>query len=225
MALSNVIEIVDRSIFESLYRVCVENGYTVDRTIENVLVDEDIWKAQEQLIIEDKGFVIEVFGHSNSHEKGRRSQPRLTYIPERLLPGDIGNSVSVQHIPNGGSFNSTRGPTQTSNYTFKIILDAIDAQQMRLLQSIVASACPKRGYIKFYTDIELVGEQTDRFLVNQFGYSDSPDNVKGVLSASYMYRAYDLFEYDPVDLDQTIAPISNIEVYINGNSTLDIDGE
>lgn len=205
--LSNILELIDRSIFKVLDDKLVEEGYAVDRTVAGILTDEAAWKAAEQAIIADKGYVVEMFGLSNNHEKQNKKIPRITYIPQRLMPGSIGNSPAFRYeLDEGtGDFNKLIDPNQTSEYQFKIGIHASNAKQFRLLHAIIAASIPHRQYIPLFTD------ETQNFLIEQYSYQDNPDYNKGILEGFYMYKAVDLFEHDPSNLG-VIPAISDVTV-------------
>lgn len=214
MALSSILELIDRSIYEAIHRVAVANGFAVDLSVAGIAEDEVAYKAAEQTIKNDKGFVVDIFGHSSSKGKGERKEPRITYIPERLIPGDIGNTLTTQYVRNGDTYQSLIEPGQTSEYLFQIRINALNAHQFRTLHSIVSLAVPNRSYVRFYDPtIEVLPSGMNSFLVTQYGYNDAPDNVKSVLSGSYMFMAVDLFEYNAIDLQTNIHPIESIRVH------------
>lgn len=211
--LSDVLEVIDRSIFKAIDDKLVLEGYSVDRSITGILEDENAWRAQEQLIIADKGFVVELFGLSNNHEKLEKKFPRIVYIPQRLMPGDIGNSPAYryQFDTSGGVYDRLIDPNQTSEYQFKIGLHAVDAKQFRILHAIVASSIPHRQYVPLYDD------NTQQVLILQYSYQDDPDYRKGTLDGYYMYKVVDLFEHSADTID-TVPPITEIDLQIPDSS-------
>lgn len=205
--LSNILEIVDRSIFKAISDKLVAEGYAVDRSVPGILLDETAWRAAEQAIIDDKGFVVEIFGASTNHELTEKKLPRVVYTPQRLLPGDIGNAYGPTYELNTvtDTYEKTIGPLQTSNYLFKIGIHGKNAQEYRLMHSAIASVIAHKEYIPFYND-------ADKYIMlQQYAYQDDPDLRKGTKDGYYFYKVVDIYEGDDKVLDN-LAPIAQIDM-------------
>lgn len=214
-ALSNILEVIDRSIFSVINAKLVEEGYSVDRTIDGVLTTESLWKIEEATIQAQKGFVVELFGASSNRDKEELKSPRISYIPERLTPGSIGNSPGYRYNfdSKNNIYEKLTDPNQTSDYQFKIHLVANNAMEFRLLHSVIAATIPHKEYIPLYND------PTQNFMVEQYGYQDNPEFKKGLLEGFYMYRVIDIYEYLPKVHDDAISPISETTLTVGEASS------
>lgn len=206
--LSKTLEIVDRSLSKVILDKLVEEGYAVDREIPGILSDKATWESEEQLIIQGKGFVVEFFGASNNHRKLEKEVPRIVYTPQRLMPGDVGNSPGPSYIdgPSNGYYKTIEA-NQTSNYQFKIGIHAENITQFRLMHSIIAACIPHREFIPLYNDPAV------KFLITQYSYQDSPDLKKGILEGYYLYEVVDLFEHEPIQ-NEFISQLAETELEV-----------
>lgn len=207
--LSDIQEIVERSLFESIRLILVEHNYLPDVVVYN---DNDAGKAAYQTEIDNivilKGFAIEVFGHSSSQKKYAKKVPRIVIYPKRIIPGDIGGGPDPEFILEGGSYTKKTQPPRTSTYEFEINVISNSAKQDRLMNAILAIAIPSRGYVKFYND------PLNSFFVEQYSFRESPDTQEGINEKFYMYRAIDLYFAEGQIIETGISPLKSIGVDI-----------
>jgi hypothetical protein len=212
MALSDVLELVDKSIFEAIHSVGVAEGYIVDRAVVD-LEDEVAWAAAEQVIITEKGYVVDLEGASNSHEKGKRTNPSITYDSKNLLNGNIGNAQTPRYEDNGaGGLNSVKDIPQTSDYLFYIHVNGKNSADFRTIKAIVSTALAHNTFIPVYND------PGTKFLIVRYGYQDNPDHLKGSLEGIFMYKAMDILESLPTTIATNIVPINEIDVELEENN-------
>jgi len=197
MALANIQERVERSLYEALRKVCVAEGYTPDITNTGLYgtspytaVNEAAWEAALKTIETTKGFAIEVF--NNSQTKGTKLVPRIAIIPRRTLAGDIGSPQHswITNNPSGEQGLVRRYlPLEASAYYYDIHLITKTAQQDRILHGILRKALGVKRFIEWYDD------PGELLFVVQTSDFDLPDPTEGIKEQVYTYLLPDLFEF------------------------------
>ena len=214
--LSDTIEVVEKSIFESIRLVLVEHGYLPDITaFSDNTSGKALYQQAIDAIVVSKGFAIELFGNSSSQKKYEKKIPRIVIFPKRIIPGDIGGGPEPVFTFNGSTYTKAKQAPRTSTYEFEIGLTSNSAQQDRLLHSILAVSVPNRGYIKFYND------PLYDFYVEQYSFRESPSTQEGINDKFYMFKALDLYIDEGQIISTTIVPINTISVEIENNKGID----
>lgn len=214
--LSNILEIVERSLYKTLEAVCISSGYTPDKSL---FTDDDTGKLAYQIAIESiitiKGFSVALFGVGSSHKKYYKTVPRIVIIERKFLPGDLGGSPDPQYELNLGNFDGNVQPPQTSDYHFQVNLCYKTAAQKRILEAILAATFNNRSYIKFYTDV------TKQFFIERYNSTIIEDNDMGIKENAYLYQAKDIWESEDVTIQTGIKPIVEItlDVTVNNQQT------
>jgi hypothetical protein len=191
MALSNIQERVERSIFEKIRLLLVTEGYLPDITNypENNTGQQQ-WKTDLQAIDGIKGFAAEVFGHGNAESKGQKRTPRIAIIPRRILPGDIGTPIEGYFEPDPLDPKKTikrTTPPESAILDIDIHLVSSTAKQDRVLHAILNQAIGSRGHIPFYDSPK------ELFFIKQYNYYDIPDTQEGIEEKVYSYEVRDLY--------------------------------
>lgn len=203
MELSDINEVVDRSIYLALYNVLVYNNYTPDRELYDTKVSYDN-KLEE--IISEKGFAIELFGYGSNESKDSKRVPRIVYNSLFYLSGTIGNPPNgiVERIDD--NYKLVTNQSRTSDLIIEIYLVSNSAKQDRILHSIVAAAIRDRGYIKFYND------ENKEFYIEQVGERVDPELREGMIEKVYLFKADDLYQTNPIISSDIISPIKEVNV-------------
>jgi len=211
MAIGNVQERVERSLYEVIRQSLVSEGYLPDITDPTYSDDptgQAAWDAAMKVIQGTKGFAAEIYGHSSSLEKGNQRLPRIAIIPRRIMPGEIGPSIAGGFAPdptNPDQLRKLKPPIQSSNFHVDINIVSGSAPQDRLLHSILAKALGTWSFIPMYDD------PNDLFFIRQFNFYDLPDDRNGIEEKVYSFEIPDLYLYDG---DYSDAPvIQQIKVY------------
>jgi len=227
--ISNIIEIIERSVFLRLLEACVESGYTPDIQ-DSVLFPNDAsgqiaYKNALRAIVAEKGFAIEIYNHGGITDKGDKEVPRIVIISENFEKGNIGYGFSItkkfdevtqKFVPN-------KIPTLTSDFYYRVVLVGNKITHYRTMSSLVALALPNMGYIppsqplstphpRQTEDINLFNRRVQQFEL---------DDVRtGTFERSYRYCISDVFEVDPDDAVGTV-PINSILVhFLRGNNPI-----
>lgn len=209
--LSDIQERIERSIFEAIRLLCVEQGYTPDITnfLDNE-TDTAAYKAELKKIKDEKGLAIAVFGVGNSQSKGAMTTPRFAMITRRFLPTDVGLPQSIQFIEDPQNPDMYLTQKLDSRFQFMIIeiqLVAGTAKEDRLLHQILGAALGSRGYLSFWD------KPCDKFFLEQFSYWDNQNTEEGIMTKYYQYKIDNISIYDgEVDTLNKVAKIKQITV-------------
>ena len=205
--LSNIQELLERSVFHKVRIECVDKGYLPDiNSYPNTAAGQIAWDAALAAIVLDKGFAIEVFGYSNAQDKSTKKIPRIAIISQGFLPGALGGDLTPYFHPAGnGTFNQLEMPPQTADYYFNVHLVANTVQQIRILQAILAIALPRRKYINTYED-------STTFFIQNIGFLSQDRAAEGIIEHVYSYEIPDMWETDPIVTATGIAPLAEITI-------------
>lgn len=226
--LSNIQEIIERSLFISIRDVLVDNGYVPD--IDDFNLDTEIVntienqvKNYEDALLDiknEKGFAIEIFNYSSNESKGYLKVPRIVVDTQSIQPGTLGgDTIPIYELING-IYKKKKNPGLTSDYFFNIYLVANNVIQMRTIIAVLAQALPKRGYIKSYLENNLLTQ--GNFFIRYLSSGDSPNLQQGVMEKYYNFEIEDVFESLPKEINTIVAgqlfnikPITEIDIIPN----------
>lgn len=193
--LSDIQEVVERSIFYAILQECIDKGYTPDRLLypsdnAGTLAYD---AAVTAIASGPRDFCIEVFNHSNTEAKGLKKIPRIVIVPTQNLPGALGGSndrLYVPDIPN--KFYVEVLPPQTTDLNFEIHLLSNNSKQARILTAILALALPKRGYIPRYDD------SAQKLFIHNYSFRRFENTQLGILENVYMCEVPDIWETENI---------------------------
>ena len=207
--LSNIWEIVDRSVYEKIRLLLVAAGYLPDIANTTLYPDTDIgvaaYNAAMASIKVSKGFAVEIFGQGSSLHKYEKKVPRIVYNARRIFPGDIGGNPENQYTKPGAVFELHAVPPTSSSVQFEISLVYETAKQERLLNSVIQATLKSRSYIKYYNDA------SSSFMVENVSYRDNPDTAFGICEKILTYMAKDLWDIT-TEVIGTAAPLAQVEL-------------
>jgi len=218
MALSNVVERIERTLYRVLYQVAVDEGFWPN---EDLLINlpngQQLLEQQIDQIIATKGFAVEVFGMGSSQAKGLKRVPRIVLISRRSMPGMVGSSA-VQHSATSDPelFLKTLGSTRSSDLQIEVNVVSNTAQQDRIINAITIKALGVMRHMLIY------GSTDEWFCIEQYTYYDLPETIEGIMEKSYGYQIHDIFvdEQAPVG---TVHKIDEIKVEVTVGDTKDKD--
>jgi len=192
MALTNIQELVERSIFEAIRKVLVREGYVPDVTL---VPDRATYDQQLSAIEQAKGFASEIFGNGSSQATGTKHVPRIVISGRRVLVGEIGSPPSREFEKDPLNPNSIIAVTpapETSHLQLEIHLVSNTAQQERFLTAVINAALKTRSYIPMIDD----PTGKSKFFLRQFNYYDLPDTIEGIDENVYAYEVTDLYLFE-----------------------------
>lgn len=211
-------EIIARTIFHSLREKLVVDGYLPDITLFDI-DNADIGIARAALkdfddakgvIAADKGFCIEVFPFSSNQSKGYKKTPRIVVDIHEFLPSNIGTDPTPYYEKVGDYFVRKKPVSLLSEMIFTVYAIASDSNQMYVMNDIIMTVLPIRGYIKRYTDTEL-RPYNNLFieLIDKFRRNDLEE---GIMERSLRYEIPDLQEISEFVIENPISPIKVIDL-------------
>lgn len=232
MALPDIEEALERTIFHALRSKIVAEGYlpdindfdTQNTNVQTAAISQKAYKAAIAAIVANKGFAIEIFNNSVSQQRGTMKAPRIVIDTQAFLPGQLGHDTTLQYSLGANDFNppdvdpqdfeienysGNRFVSMTSDFYYSVRLVANTTKQIRVLHGIMVSVLPRRGYIHWYGDSELrpSGNLLNRYVSN----FDHSLLAEGIIEKVYRYEIPDAHEIDPITLVQ-VSPIKQIEI-------------
>jgi hypothetical protein len=222
-------EIISKTIFKTLRQEVVSRGYLpninnydIDNT-NDTLAKEAIqsYKQAQLAIRNERGFCIEIFPFSNNQSKGYKSVPRIVVDVLEFLPGKIGldprsffefNSLSNSYIRKKSS-------PLLSELNFMVYASGNSAEQVILMNDIIMTCLPMRGYIKKY-DEETLKPSNNWFIVLED--KGKRDNLEeGITERFYRFLIEDINELPDIVLEDNIPSIIHIELdtEVDGNTS------
>lgn len=211
--LSNTEELIERSFFHRIQKELVDKGYLPDITdtvtYPDTQVGYDAWEAAINDVVVDKGFAIELFGFGSVASKGTKKTPRIVINNVSSLPGTIGgDSTYFFERPTGstGNYNQVIRPPQTIDFVLQVILSGVTAEQIRVMNSVIALSLPRRGYIEFYD------EPDQKFFIENTGANAYDNTRDDQIDRIIAYTIPDLYDIEQIVISNTIAPIQQIRI-------------
>jgi len=194
IALSNVEEVLERSLFQRLLDECIAKGYSPNvqnaTLYPNSAVGFTALEAAYNTIVASKGYSIEVFNFAKGDARVRKKVPRIVIQTQSVMEGSLGGDSSriytLDNVTN--KYYAETLPPQTSDFIVDIHLIAETAIQMRVLNALLALAIPRRGFIPFYND------SAHKFFTLYLSYLEIQDKEVGLIEKVYRYKIPDLFE-------------------------------
>lgn len=216
MALPNIQESLERSVYHAIRAVTVKEGYLPDITsydIENT--DNQIAKTEDKKyqqamvdIVTAKGFCVEIFGTTPTQAKGALKPPRIIIDTQAFYPGSLGIDTTPSYRTNqGGGYSVFTGASQTSDFYFNVRLVSNTTEQNRVLHGIMVNALPRRGYMKWYTEPTL--RLFENIFIRYISFSEFNYNDEGIIEKVYRYEIPDTHEIDE-QLIRTVPKITEI---------------
>lgn len=224
MALTNIEEAIERSIFEALRLTTVAEGYVpnilnFDIENPNPTIAGAAQKAYEtalKSIKNSKGFAIELFNYSNPQSRGFKKVPRIAIQTEAFYPGNMGLDTTPKYELNTvtGKYELKKSTTLVSDFYFNVHLVSNTVIQHRVLHGIMVATLPRMGYMKWYDDSVL--RPNHNLLVNYISYTESDFISEGIMEKIYRYHIPDAHEVSDIITATDISPIKEITTDIQG---------
>lgn len=217
MALSNIQEIIERSVFEAIRLVLVKYEYLPDITLFPDTAQGKL-DYQEALatVISEKGFLIELLNENSNYKHGSKAVPRIVVNSGAFLEGELGGDPAkfFEELENN-TFEAKVTPPQTSSFFIDIHLVSNTVQQERVINSILSEAIPKRKYLPYYNDTE------SKFFIRHINYYQLDDSTNGILEKVNAYEVPDCWESEYETVQVGIAKINEIKLITEINKYTD----
>ncbi len=217
--LTNIQELIERSLFETIRLELVDKGYLPDIADTVTYPDNNTgwaqWEADIDAIVASMGFSIELFSVGNNESKGVKKVPRIVLESGNFLPGALGGDPQRYFEDVGSSYTALVTPPQTVDFYLNIHLVSNKAQQLRVLNSILALSIPRRGYIPYYND------STKTFFARYLNYYNQSSEDDGILEHVYAYEIPDCWDISNREVFTNIAKIEEITLNTNVQKYMD----
>jgi len=208
--LSTTQETIERSIFEVIRKELVDKGYLPDITL---FPDTEVGFANYNnailSIIAIKGFAIELFNEGSNIAKGVKKIPRIVINTGNFLPGALGGDPQKYFSNQGLSYQALVTPPQTVDFFLNIHLVSNTVEQERILNSLIALAVQRRGYIPFYDGSD------DTFFCRYLNFFHIDDLDAGIIEKVYAYQISDCWDREDKVIDSFIAKMTEITLHPN----------
>lgn len=216
--LSNIQTLIERSLFEAIRKELVDKGYLPDVTrYPNTAQGKLDYETALSGIVTQQGFAIELFSEGSNAAKGVKKVPRIVINTSTSLPGAIGGDPMRYYQDQGINYDALVMPPQMVDFYINIRLVSINVVQERILNSILALALPRRGYIPWYSD------RTKYIFCRNLNVYDAPDVEVGIIEKINAYEVPDCWDMEDRVVIGGLAKISEIDIHPNVQKY--IDGE
>ncbi len=221
--LSNIQEIIERTLFERIRQELVDKLYLPDISDTGTYPDTPVgWDAYEAAISTiaagANGFAVEVLSGGVADSRGTKKVPRIVINSGSFIPGALGSDPQrfFQENDGGADYSSLVAPPQTVDYYVNIHLVAGSVKQIRILNSLLSISVQRRGYIPFYND------PNQSFFARYIGYYDGDNVDEGIIEKVYGYEIPDCWDASNVVVKSDVSKMNeitlntNVQKYING---------
>lgn len=211
LPLSQVQEIIERSIFEAIRKVIVVEGYLpdVNTYLPTNQITYNAWVADVTTIKNAKGFCIEIFGPGSNQAKYQKKIPRIVIQTRRFLPGEIGTPPDgFFQLQDDNTFKQVKTAPTTSSMQIDVRLVSKTQAQDRIMHAIIGKALTTRKYIQVYNDLN---NPKAKFFARQVSYNDYNELDEGVMERIYTYEVPDIYQTE-FEIGPTVAPITEITI-------------
>lgn len=200
--------LLQRSIFEVLRLVLVDQGYTPDITeYENTPEDYRQYLTDLSTIRAEKGFAVELFNKSPTRDKGLKKVPRITLDYAPLGTGAWGSEGKPYPILDGNSFKYYKDDLVSLEMLFYCRVVTESTSQARFLNQLILQVLPPISFHPYY-----ISTPKEYFLVEFISQSDVSDPQMNTTEHVSLYRVPDIVANDQILVNKEVPPISNIEI-------------
>jgi len=219
--LSNIQELIEKSIYSQIMGVSIANGYTPNLfdtvTYPNTPTGQIALQSALDAIIVSKGFTVEVLSNNAPQDKGYKKSPRIVIVSENFISGQIGAGIVDYEevtLPITGQkvYYKYLWPSTLSDFSFQVHIIANSVTQERVLNSIVANALPTLGYIPIYNG-------GGNFFIRNIGYSNLGNIIENLIEKVNKFTIEDVYLTEKVLLlNNNISPLKESKVDLELNS-------
>jgi hypothetical protein len=214
--LSNVQEIMERSLFEVLRKELVDKGYLPDITsFPNTQQGFTDYNTAISNIVTIKGFAIELFNEGANTRKGIKKVPRIIINSGSFLPGSLGGDPQRYYLDKGQYYSAMITPPQTADFFVNIHLISGSVEQERILNAILALALQRRSYIPFYDGT------SNTFFCRHMNFFNGDDMDTGIIEKIHAYQIPDCWDTNDREFATGIAKMTQIDLHPNVMSQID----
>ncbi|MAO08127.1 MAG: hypothetical protein CL596_05375 [Alteromonas sp.] len=220
MALPITQQLIERSIFKAIKEIIVKEGYFPD--VDNYSIDnpepaiaeseQKRLKHDVKIIAAEKGYAVELFSNGTQEDRGQIKPPRIVIESESFLPGELGiDTTKTFEKKENGNYKAIDNSflTQLSDYYFYIRLISNSVEQERVLNSIIISSIPRRGYLK-WADQAILNPHSN-IMIQYLSHTETNWD-QGIKEKSFRYEIKDIMEIGPKEIPGEIPAIKNLSI-------------
>jgi hypothetical protein len=212
MALLNIEERVEKSIFEIIRLRLVAEGYLPNiKAYTKDAAGSALYRAAMAAIrASSKKFCIEIFGMASPQARGETQVPRIIVQTQRALPGDLGTPITSK-VVSGNKYETFRHPYSSVDMQVDIKIVWNTANQLRICNAIIAETLSQRGYIDFH---DTPNNENKIYLEQLNAGYDIKDIDQGVTETIIAFQIKDLYTTADIKIEDNGPLINEITVEI-----------
>lgn len=211
-------EIIERSFYMALMENTLRLGLTVDPNLyEKTKESMALYQQAVEEVKKNKSKFIQIFGVGNSQSKGmKESFPRIVVESEGFAPGGIGLNRFHREKQGNKGYVVSETPFEAIDQYINVRLVSKNSEDQRLLNLIMNSSIPQRGYLKPYI-YERAPFDGNIFVIASNFYDNSNDE-RGIIEKVYTWEIQDTLLQPPVEVGSE-TPINEINIGIFNKDT------
>lgn len=217
-SLTDIQEVLERSIFHTIREQCVAKGYTPN-ILDYPKTELGFRQYLEALsdIKVQEGFAIEVFNTGAPADRVSKQLPRIVLNIQGYLPGSIGSDLVHQYqLEAGDKYTKYTLPPGTSDLYLNIHIVSSNTPQHRILSALMALSIPRKGYINIWNSEINDWEPEGYIFCNHLSYVPVRQyNSPGTMETIYRYVFPDVFETTAIRKLTDISPLKEIDLNIS----------
>lgn len=205
-------EIIEKSFYMALLEYTLKLGLTLDpRLYDKTIPSAERYEMDRKQIIQEKGKFITIFGAGNNQSKGMKDLfPTIVIEPKGFVPGGVG--LNKYHLDKVGStYKVSETPFESIDQYIDVHLVSKYIDDQRLLNQIMNTVLPQRGYLKPYL-YDKAPFSGNIFIISSNFY-DATNDERGIIEKVYTWEVQDTLLAPPQEIGSE-TPINTIEVDI-----------
>lgn len=176
-----------------------------------------LYQQAVEEVKKSKNKFIQIFGVGNSQSKGMKEIfPRIVVESEGFAPGGIGLNRFHREKQGNKGYVVSETPFEAIDQYINVRLVSKNSEDQRLLNLIMNSSIPQRGYLKPYI-YENAPFDGNIFVIASNFYDNSNDE-RGIIEKVYTWEIQDTLLQPPVEVGSE-TPINEINVDILNKDT------
>lgn len=205
--------VIERSIYSAILNRSIALGHSLDPEDYLPLTEESKLKFNT-----DKGNIeknnkpfISIFGSGTNNSKGEKLTPRIVLAPKGFYPGDVGLPKFSKEKDDTGKWLLSEFPFEAIHQIVDVHVVANNISDLRLLQSILHTSLPQRGYIKPHYSPTLLKE--GNIYLELVNFARLAEGDTGIMENVYSFEIRDTLLEEVQQVDE-VSPIKDISILL-----------
>lgn len=205
--------VIERSIYSAVLSRAIELGHSLDPENYLPISNENILKFDTDKAEIEKNHkpFISVYGSGNNNSKGEKLTPRIVVSPKAFYPGDVGLPKYSKEKNEIGNWLVSEFPFEAIHQIVDIHVVASNISDLRLLQTILHTSIPQRGYIKPYNEPALLKE--GNIYIELVNFAKLAEGDSGIMENVYSFEIRDILLENIKQVDE-VTPIKDISILL-----------